>query len=92
MQIGVCNVKLVVPDSLSLKDKRQVTQSLVKKIRNNFNVSIAEESIDNWKDVTLVIVSVNSDTSFLFSTLSKVVDYIKNDLRVLLEDYSIHII
>ncbi|BAL81031.1 DUF503 domain-containing protein [Caldisericum exile] len=92
MQVGICNIKFVVPDSFSLKDKRQVTQSLFKKLRNNFNVSIAEESVDSWKDVYITVVSVNTERSHLFSTLSKVVEFIKSEPRVVLEDYHIEII
>lgn len=92
MQIGVCNIKFVVPDSFSLKDKRQVTQSIVKKLRNSFNVSVAEESSDSWKDVYITVVSVNSEKAHLFSTLSKVVDFVKSEPRVVLEDYTIEIL
>uniref|UniRef100_A0A7C4XS95 DUF503 domain-containing protein n=1 Tax=Caldisericum exile TaxID=693075 RepID=A0A7C4XS95_9BACT len=92
MIIGVLNVKCVVPDALSLKDKRQVTQSLERKLRNNFNISIGEESNDSWKDVHMTIVSVNSDRSHLFSTLSKITQFIQSEPRIILEDYSIEIL
>ncbi len=92
MHIGICNVNLVVFNSASLKQKRQVVQSLTTKIRNNFNVAIAEENNDSWKDVSLTIVSVNNEVPYLLSTLSKIVDFIKRDLRVSVSDYNIEIL
>ena len=42
MHIGVCRIMLHLPDSASLKDKRQVARSLSARIRNTFNVAVAE--------------------------------------------------
>lgn len=92
MHVGICNINLVVFNSASLKQKRQVVQSLTAKIRNNFNVAIAEENNDSWKDVSLTIVSVNNEVPYLSSTLSKIVDFLKRDLRVSVSDYNIEIL
>jgi uncharacterized protein YlxP (DUF503 family) len=42
MVIGTLTVTLQVPDSESLKDKRQVVRSLTAKLRNTFNVAVAD--------------------------------------------------
>src|SRR2546421_6037426 len=42
MVIGVSQITLHLPDSHSLKDKRQIIKSLVARVRNRFEVAIAE--------------------------------------------------
>jgi uncharacterized protein YlxP (DUF503 family) len=42
MFIGVCTFTVHIPDSGSLKTKRQSLRSLKDRIRNRFNVSVAE--------------------------------------------------
>ena len=42
MHIGSCRLTLYIPDSHSLKDKRRVTRSITARIRNKFNVTVAE--------------------------------------------------
>jgi len=93
MQIGICTVRLGIPGTFSLKDKRQVCSSLFSKIRQNFNVSVAEvEDQDSFRKSTIAIVSVNTQTKDLNRTLSKVIEFIEKDFRVLIENYSIEII
>ncbi|HEX7092839.1 MAG TPA: DUF503 domain-containing protein, partial [Nitrospiraceae bacterium] len=40
--VGLCTVELFIPGSQSLKDKRQVLLSLKDRLREKFNLSIAE--------------------------------------------------
>ena len=42
MIVGVCTVELFIPEGRSLKGKRQVLQSLKNRLREKFNVSVAE--------------------------------------------------
>ena len=42
MVVGILELKIVIRDARSLKDKRRVIKSLKDRIRNDFNVSIAE--------------------------------------------------
>ena len=93
MQIGICTVRLAIPDTFSLKDKRRVCASLFSKIRQNFNVSIAEtDNQDTFRHATVAVVSVNTEKTYLYSTLSKVVSLIEREHRVIIEDYSIEVI
>jgi uncharacterized protein YlxP (DUF503 family) len=93
MQIGICTLRLAIPDTLSLKDKRRVCASLFSKIRQNFNVSIAETDMqDTFRRATVAVVAVNTEKNHLYRTLSKVVSFVEKDYRVRIEDYSIEII
>jgi hypothetical protein len=71
MVIGLLTLDLHFPGARSLKDKRQALRSLETKLRNRFNVSVAEvEHQDLWQRARLAIVSVNTDHGHLEATLS----------------------
>jgi uncharacterized protein len=71
--IGLLTLELHFPGARSLKDKRQVLRSLEQRIRNRFNVSIAEvEHQDLWQRARLAVVSVNTDHAHLEATLESV--------------------
>ena len=73
MVIGLLTLDLHFPGARSLKDKRQALRSLETRIRNKFNVSIAEvEHQDLWQRARLAVVTVNTDHSHLESTLQSV--------------------
>ena len=42
MNAGVCKIRLHIPESQSLKEKRRVVKSITSRIRNQFNISVAE--------------------------------------------------
>jgi len=70
MVIGLLTLELHFPGARSLKDKRQALRSLETRIRNRFNVSIAEvEHQDLWQRSRLAVVSVNTDHAHLEATL-----------------------
>lgn len=73
MVIGLLMLDLHFPGARSLKDKRQALRSLETKLRNQFNVSLAEvEHQDLWQRARLAVVSVNTDQAHLDATLSSV--------------------
>src|SRR5215831_18292561 len=48
MIVGTLRVRLLLRESRTLKDKRQVVRSIKDRLRNNFNVSVAEvDALDN---------------------------------------------
>ncbi len=85
---------LHLPDSGSLKDKRQVARSLSARIRNKFNVAVAEvEDQDLWQRLTLAVCCVSTDPSHTNEMISKVVDFVEESRRDLeLLDYQTEII
>lgn len=57
----------------SLKEKRKISNSLRQKIRNKFNVSVAEtENMDSKSELILAIAMVCNDRQKIDSTLNKV--------------------
>jgi uncharacterized protein YlxP (DUF503 family) len=77
MNVGVCRISLRLPENQSLKGKRQVLKSIITRIRNQFNVSVAEvDDHDLWQLATIGICCVSNDKRFTNQVLSKVVDFI----------------
>lgn len=92
MIVGVGQVELYIPDSGSLKSKRFVLKSIKTKIRNKFNVSVAEiENNDKWQRASLGLAVVSNDRKIVDSTLTQVINFIENDFRVEVIDHSIEI-
>jgi len=59
--IGVLTLELRLDDSHSLKEKRHVVESLKTRLRNKFNVSVAEiDYQDLWQRAALAAVTVSS--------------------------------
>ena len=94
MHLGVCRISLHLPDSASLKDKRQISRSLTTRIRNTFNVAVAEvEDHDLWQRLTLGVCCVSTDSAHANEMVSKVVEFIEDSRRDLeLLDYETEII
>ena len=94
MNVGVCKIKLRMPENMSLKDKRRVLKSIITKLRNRFNVSVAEVGDqDLWQMATLGVCCLSNDSRYTNEVLSKVVNFITNsrfDVEML--DYNIEII
>jgi len=78
MFIGVLGVEFRLHGNESLKDKRRVANSLKQKVRNKFNVSIAEVGSENdMSTLCLAVVSVSNDKRHLESRLTKCLSMIE---------------
>ena len=91
MVVGICTLELDIPASQSLKDKRRIVNSVVARVRQSFNVSIAQvDSLDAWQHATIGIVCVSSDGKYAHGLLEKVIDNIERSrLDAVVADYSI---
>ena len=77
MHIGACRLTLYLPDSRSLKDKRQVARSLTARIGNKFNVAVAEEPDDKLRQsLTLLVCAASSEADHANEMLTQVVDFV----------------
>ena len=94
MNVGVCKIRLRLPENLSLKGKRQVLKSIITRVGNKFNVSVAEvDDQDLWQLATLGISCVSNDKRYTNEVLSKVVDFIVNGrFEVEILNYEIEIV
>ena len=73
--IGVLTLELRLENSHSLKEKRHVVESLKTRLRNKFNVSVAEiDCQDLWQRGVLAAVTVSSDRVHAEKVLRSVED------------------
>ena len=79
MIVGVCRITLRLPENSSLKGKRQVLRSLTTRLRNKFNVAVAEVG-DNerWQIATLGVTCVSNDGQHARQMLDRVVSFIES--------------
>ena len=74
MIVGSLRVQLLLRESRSLKDKRQVVQSIKDRLRNGFNVSVAEvEAQDHRQLAVLGVAMVGNEAKHVRSTLEQIV-------------------
>jgi uncharacterized protein YlxP (DUF503 family) len=75
-------VQLRLAAATSLKDKRMVLRSVRDRLRNRFNVAVAEVgSQDEWRVIELGIVSVGSDGKVVDAELSAITRFLDSDVR-----------
>lgn len=88
MIVGTCRIELFIPESGSLKQKRQVVKGLKDRIRGRFNVSIAEvDHLDLWQRASLGIAMVSNDFRYIDQTVAHILNLINLDHRVEILDY-----
>jgi len=94
MNVGVCRVKLRFPENLSLKGKRQILKSIITRLRNRFNISVAEvDDQDLWQLATIGVCFVSNNSRYTNEVLSKVVDFvISGGFGVEILDYEIEVL
>ena len=94
MNIGVCKITVRLPENLSLKGKRQVVKSITSRVRNQFNVSVAEvDDHDLWQIATLGVCCISNSKRHANQVLSKVVNFMANSrFEAELLDYEIEIL
>jgi len=73
MPIAYLTLELRIEGAHSLKDKRQVLRSVKDRLRNSFNIAIAEiEVTDLWQRATLGVVSISDSRDYLDGLMRKV--------------------
>jgi uncharacterized protein YlxP (DUF503 family) len=78
MVIGSLSCRLLVRESRTLKDKRQVVRSILDRMRGAFNVSAAEvDTHDDVKVATLAFAAVGFETAAIQSVLQKIADALR---------------
>jgi hypothetical protein len=77
MIVGLCTVELFIPNGHSLKGKRQVLLSVKDRLRDKFNVSVAEVGEqDLWQKAVLGIACVANDRTYVNRVLDQALNLI----------------
>jgi uncharacterized protein YlxP (DUF503 family) len=78
MIVGVCTVELFIPEGHSLKGKRQVVQSLKNRLREKFNLSVAEVGEqDLWQKSILGLACVANESAHVNQVLEQALNLIR---------------
>jgi uncharacterized protein len=76
--IGVARVVLHLPESGSLKSKRQVISGLLRRLRQELKVTAAEVGeLDRWQLAELVVATVSGDPRQADRVLAAAISYIE---------------
>ena len=79
MTVGLCTVELFIPDGHSLKEKRQVLQSLKTRLRDKFNLSVAEVGDqDLWQKAILGMACLANESAHVNQVLDQAVNLIQS--------------
>ena len=93
MFIAILSLELHIPASNSLKHKRMILNSFKGKLRNNFNISVAEiDEHDKWQKAVIAISHVGGDKRHIDKTMDKIlkfaesfngIDLLRNKMEIL---------
>ena len=87
MRVGILKVELYLGTSSSLKQKRGVLRGLKARLRNKFNVSVAEVGeMDKWQRASLAIVVVSNDKKHLCSYIDGIAGFIEREDKLMVID------
>ncbi len=94
MVIGICTIDLDIPMATSLKDKRQVLRSTTTRLRNQFNVAVAEVDRQDARQTAVIgVVTVSSDRAYAHGLLTRVAKWVdETRLDCVLVDYEIEFV
>lgn len=78
MIVGAALVEIHVHASSSLKQKRGVVQSIKQRLRNRFNLAVAEVGgQDLWQRATLGLGAVGSDAVRVRGVLERAIEFVE---------------
>lgn len=93
MFVGVLRVSLYLSEPQSLKDKRRVIKSLTEKLRNRFNLAVAETgALDSWNHCELGVSCISNEAGHADSMMASAINFIENVGTVELTDVQTEII
>ncbi|MBW2514029.1 MAG: DUF503 domain-containing protein [Deltaproteobacteria bacterium] len=79
MVVGLGTVTFRIHDCRSLKEKRSIVKSLIRKVRNNFNASVAEiGSHDIYQKAEIGFSMVGTDQRYINSKSDKILNMLED--------------
>jgi uncharacterized protein YlxP (DUF503 family) len=80
LTVGVLRLVLHLPESGSLKSKRQVVSGLMRRVRQELHVAAAEVGeLDRWQLAELAVATVSGDGRHADEMLAKALRFIENN-------------
>ena len=79
MIVGACVVELHIEGAQSLKAKRGVVRSIVRRVRNEFNLAVSEiGGQDTWQYAALGLAAAGMDAATVRSVLERAGQFIED--------------
>jgi uncharacterized protein YlxP (DUF503 family) len=93
MILGACRLELHLAENHSLKGKRQVVRSVSTRLRNQFNLAVAEvEEQDVWQTAVLGLACISNESQHAHQMLENAVSFVERlRLDAELADYQIEL-
>lgn len=77
-RIGLCTLDLHLQGIASLKEKRGILKSMLKKLHNTYNVSAAEVDYhDKWQSAQIAITTVSNSSRHSQQVIDNVIEFIE---------------
>lgn len=93
VRVAVGTVEFHLPGVESLKGKRQILKGVKEKVKNRFDVSVAEvDHHDSWKAATLAVACVSHDSRHANEVVSKALNFIEAAVDGQVIDVSVEIL
>lgn len=78
MFVGVARLTLQIPESASLKSKRQVLRRVTDRVKARFNVAVAEvDDQDLWQKASVALAVVGNERRHVDEQLEKIIHFIE---------------
>lgn len=92
-RVAVGTVELHLPDVGSLKGKRHTLRGLKDRLRQRFQISVAEVNHhDTWQRATLALACVSADARHANEVISKAMDFIEDHVDGYVTDIQVEIL
>ncbi|MGD8530291.1 MAG: DUF503 domain-containing protein [Syntrophobacterales bacterium] len=79
MVVGVAKLSLRLPGNKSLKGKRKVIKSIRERLRQRFNLAVAEtDAQDLWQTAELGLVAIGNQVGYIDSKLDKAINFVED--------------
>jgi uncharacterized protein len=92
-RVALGTVELHLPEVGSLKGKRHILKGLKERVKNRFDVCIAEvDHHDSWQRATLAVACVSHDARHANEVIDKAMDFIESHVDGRVIDISVEIL
>ncbi len=93
MIVGVCTFELFLPGKGSLKEKRRVLSSLKERLKNRFNLSVAEiDDQDLWQKAVIGMACVGNEKKHVQQVLDKAMNLVHGVPLIEVTDFRIEFV
>lgn len=91
--VGLLTADLFIADALTLKDRRRVVKSLLERLANRHNVSVADLGPDHHPhNATVAVTAVANDTAHVHRVLQAALGLIEAEPRAVCEHSEVSIL